>query len=479
MSRFNNPKALAPVSGGQGIRSVAIDSIAPRTNLPRLQAIPSLAPMQAIFPVSEPRPNQMQVFCLLVLCTYLLSASANDITLHLFRMKAYISTVSIILLPLAFLASGGGMRGFRNEMGRWWFAFAIWLLLCAPFSVWRSDTVNLLSNYLIRDYLLYFVICACVTTVHHLRVLMWILGFRAFVVLVTCVAFGSDQSGRFSIAGSPFLSNANELGLQLLLGIIFLVFSFFGSSAPAKLIGGTGMLISASYMLKTGSRGVLLATLAVGGVLFLLSRRKWTFLALAIPAFVVTLVFTPAHTRHRLTLIFGSPTSATIRTNEELEAVGSQMQREQLLRESISYAFQHPLLGVGPGEFMVAEAGVKEEQGGFAEWRGTHNSYTQVASEAGLPGFIFYVAAILTCLRMSLRLYRRVVKEKGLEDLAGVSLCISLGTVGYAISTFFFHIAYSSYFPVLAGLCGATLGIAQRIPRGCDALPKLNSRARS
>lgn len=469
MSRFNNPKALVPVTAGPGMRSVAIDSIAHRMNPERLQAIPFRVPHPTIFPVIEARQSAMQSFCFLVLCVYLLSAPANDIALHLFHSKAYISTIAVVLLPLAFLASGAGMRGFRNKIGPWWFAFALWLLLCAPFSVWRGGTVSLLSDYLVRDYLLFFVICACVTTLRHLKLLMLVLGLRALMVLMTCVAFGSDQSGRFSIPGSPFLSNANELGLQLLLGIIFLMFSFFGGSTASKLIGGAGMVISVAYMLKTGSRGILLATIAVAGLVFLLSRRKWTFLALAIPAFVVTLVFTPAHTRHRLTLIFGSPASATISTNEELEAVGSQMQREQLLRESISYAFQHPLLGVGPGQFMVAQAGERGEEGGLADWRGTHNSYTQVASEAGLPGFIFYVAAILTCLRMSLRLYRKIAQEKGLEGLAGAGLCIFLGTVGYAISTFFFHIAYSSYFPILAGLCGASTVIAQRTQAERDA----------
>ena len=440
MSRFNNPKALAQVAAGRGARSVAIDSEAHRR---KLEASKGVAPGV---------PATLQVFCFVVLCAYLLSASANEIALHAFHSKAYISTIAVPLLPLAFLVSGAVMRGFRNAIGRWWFAFAIWLLLCAPFSVWRSDTLNLLGNYFIRDYLLYFVICACVTTLHHLRILMWVLGFRAFLVLLTCVVFGSDQSGRFSIAGSPFLSNPNELGLQLLQGIIFLMFAFLGRSVPAKVLSGIGMLLSAAFMLKTGSRGILLATLAVGILIFLLSRRKWTFLAIAIPAFAVTIALTPAHTRHRLTLIFATPASATIRTNEELGAVGSQLQREHLLRESISYAFHHPLAGAGPGEFMVAEAGGKQEQGGSAEWRGTHNSYTQVASEAGLPGFLFYVAAILTCLRNTLRLYRKIGQEKGLEELAGVSLCTFLGTAAYAISTFFFHLAYSSYFPILAGL---------------------------
>ena len=462
MSRFNNPKALAPVMTGPGIRSVAINSVAHSTKVEEFHTIPVRVPDPAVSPTAEARPSSMQSFCFVVLCAYLLSASANDITLHLFHIKAYISTVAVVLLPMAFLATGAALRGFRSAIGPWWFAFAMWLLLCAPFSVWRGDTLNMLANYFLRAYLLYFVICACVVTAGQLKTFIRVLAFGAFVVVLTCVAFGSDQSGRFSVAGSPFFSNPNELGLQLLLGITFLMFSFFGGSGWAKLVSAIVILASALYLLKTGSRGILIATIAVCGLIFLLSRRRWRFLAVAIPAFIVTLIFIPAHTRHRLTLVFAAPSTATIRTEEELAAVGSQMQREQLLRESISYAFQHPVLGVGPGEFMVAEAGDREKEGESGDWRGTHNSYTQVASEAGLPGFIFYIAAILTCLRMTFRLYRRIVHVKGLEDLAGASLCMFLATVGYALSTFFFHIAYSYYFPILAGVSAACCAIAQR-----------------
>jgi O-antigen ligase len=110
---------------------------------------------------------------------------------------------------------------------------------------------------------------------------------------------------------------------------------------------------------------------------------------------------------------------------------------------------------------MAAASDEQGKKGELADWRGTHNSYTQVSSEAGLPGLVFYVAVIVICLRMNYRLYRQVAGRKGLEDYAGLSYCLLLSIIIYAIGTFFFHIAYSSYLPILAGMSVATNLVAQ------------------
>jgi hypothetical protein len=64
---------------------------------------------------------------------------------------------------------------------------------------------------------------------------------------------------------------------------------------------------------------------------------------------------------------------------------------------------------------------------------------------------IFYVAVIGLCLRSNLRLYRRTRDLPAYRDLAGLSRCLLAGTLVFAISAFFFHMAYSPYLPSLAG----------------------------
>ena len=67
--------------------------------------------------------------------------------------KAYLSTVTLLLLPLAWLFSGNALRGFRSRAGLCWAGFLVWMLLATPFSVWRGGSATMLANYVPRAYL--------------------------------------------------------------------------------------------------------------------------------------------------------------------------------------------------------------------------------------------------------------------------------------------------------------------------------------
>ena len=456
MSRFNNQKML-PGMLAERIPPPAESSV-PEVLRPAI-AVPE--PKRTFSGISEAQPNLGQSLSFYIVCTYVLSGYANDFAYHYGHNKAYISTVTVVLLPIFYLLTGALLRGLKAPSGRWWLAFAIWLVLAVPFSVWRFGSATMLAGYIPKNYLLFFFITASVVNVRQCRRFMYVLGGGAFLVLLACFAFGYTDNGRFAIPDSIFFSNPNELGLQLALNIMVLLFPFFGGNLFTKIAAAAGIALSTLFLMKTGSRGVLIALLGTCLIAFLLSRHKGRILALAIPLFAVVLAVIPADTRHRLVFIFAKPETAQLNSEADLSAVASQLQREQMLKTSIVNAFSHPLFGVGPGEFPVAVAGDAQKTGEHVEWLGTHNTYSQIASEAGLPGFVFYVATLLICLRTNYRLYRRTAGRKGLEDVAGLTYCLLLCIAAFALSTFFFHIAYSYYLPMLAGASAAIYLCAQ------------------
>jgi O-antigen ligase len=132
---------------------------------------------------------------------------------------------------------------------------------------------------------------------------------------------------------------------------------------------------------------------------------------------------------------------------QDESAIASQTQRTELFHQSVNYAVTHPLVGVGPGQFAVAVFGDAVKEGRAAPWLGTHNSYTQVASECGIPAFLLYTAVVILALGSNFRIYRG-----GPEDSRALAFCLFSGVLVYAVCTFFFHIAYSSYLPALAGM---------------------------
>jgi O-antigen ligase len=139
--------------------------------------------------------------------------------------------------------------------------------------------------------------------------------------------------------------------------------------------------------------------------------------------------------------------------NMQVSAITSTQHRRQLLQTSIRYTFQHPLFGVGPGMFAVAEDAEMRAQGFHkGSWQGTHNSYTQVSSEIGIPALIAYVMMMVLSLKRSSAIYRQTRGDPRLASIAGCALALNYCMIVYAISVFFDYIAYTTMLSVFAGL---------------------------
>jgi len=455
MSRFKtSPKTVgaSTVAASTVAASSVSDSRARLFAPARLrQAALSSKPL----PISEAgSPNIVASFGFFLYCTYLLSGFANDWAMKLMGNKAYISTIALVLLPVPWLLSGNALRGLQRPVGRWWAAFLMCLLLSTPFSVWKSGSVAMLSNYVPRSYATFFYICAFATSLRRCRFLMYVNIAGAGILLLTCMKFGGTGGpvdGRFVIPESLFFSNANELGLALLLGVTSFLFLVYQPGMGMQILGAAGILLSTIYALKTGSRGCLLAAVAMFGMIFFFSGNKVKAAIFAVPIVSLALLMLPSATLHRLFLFGTDPGVNQAETNEDIAAIGSQMERRELFKTSLALTFRHPLLGVGPDQFAVAAAGDAAKNGKRSPWLGTHNSYTQVSSECGIPAFICYCTVLGFCFRSNWRLYQQSRHNPALKDLEGLSFCLLASVLVYAVSTFFFHIAYSGGLPTLAG----------------------------
>jgi hypothetical protein len=451
MSRFKNtPKTVAASTVAM---SRVADSPAPLlAPAPFRQVHPKTFPPLPVNDVGSPSIVASVGFFLY--CAYVLSGFANDWALRLFGNKAYISTIALVLLPVAWLLSGNALRGLQRPMGRWWAAFLVWLLLAVPFSVWKGGSAALLWNYVPRNYLTFFYICAFATSIRRCRVLMYVNAAGAVVLLLTCLKFGaagSTEDGRFVIPESLFYGNANDLALALLLGETSFLFLVYQTGMKKRILGLAGILFSVMYALKTGSRGCMLAAIAMFVLIFLYSKRKLASAIFALPVIGLSLLLLPSATVHRL-LLFGIDSSELqAQSTSDVAAIGSQIERQELFKKSLYYTVTHPLFGVGPDQFAVAMAGDAAKQGTRSPWLGTHNSYTQVSSECGIPAFICYCAVLVLSFRSNWRLYRRSRNNSALKDVTNLSFCLLAAVLVYSVSTFFFHIAYGGGLPALAG----------------------------
>ena len=83
---------------------------------------------------------------------------------------------------------------------------------------------------------------------------------------------------------------------------------------------------------------------------------------------------------------------------------------------------------------------------------GTHNSYTQVSSEVGIPGLLCFVAAIVLAMKAAYSVEKKARGDRRLDDIAATALGLEYCMVIYAVTVFFDHIAYTIMLPVFAGL---------------------------
>ncbi|HTS51475.1 MAG TPA: O-antigen ligase family protein [Bryobacteraceae bacterium] len=389
-----------------------------------------------------------------LLCIFTISGYANEFATRLFHVKAYISTVSWVLLPVLLILSGNVFRAFRDPIGRLWALFLAWILLATPFSVWRGGSVTLLLDYIPHGWIQLHYFAAFAITVRHLRRLMFFLIASDVLLLIDCLWGGSMQTGRLEIPDSMFFRNANDLSLQLLIAVTQFVYLLYQPGLWKRVAGGAGMAAAMVFMLETGARGAFLAALVLGVAGLALTRHRIRTILWAAPVAAAAMLIAPSGVFHRVTLI-GSQSDAVASDALDQAALGSQTQRIALLRQSAKYALLHPLLGVGPGQFAVAASKELTREGKQAPWLGTHNSYTEIASECGLPALLLYSAVIFLVLRSNLRIYRQADGRRAAGGDAGVSalaFCLFASALAYAVDTLFFHVAYSSYLPAIAGM---------------------------
>ena len=404
----------------------------------------------------HPQPGQqakliVQRVGLWVLCAYVVSGFLNELTLRLVGTQAYLLDVTLVLLPFLWLASGDTFRGLRHPIGKWWVAFLPLLLIATAFSIWRSGSLALLMNYIPRSYLLFFYVTALAATFSKCRQLMYVNIVASFMMLGICIFYGADgKDGRYYLpGGSGFFGNGNDLAFQLLIGITRFMYLFSRKSLLAKVLALSGIAASVPYLLWTGSRACVIGAIAYGILLLYLTRRRIRVLVIITVVAAIGLAFAPARVLNRLRLWTGDATHAT--SSDDMSAIESGLTRMELLKRSISETIAHPLLGVGPGQFPVAVSEEAKARDEWSQWLVTHNSYTEVSSECGIPAFICYMAIIVACFRMNFRLRKVSTNRPEWAEIANLNVALLSYILVYAVCSFFFSVAYTGTLPYCAG----------------------------
>ncbi len=386
----------------------------------------------------------------------------NELINLFFGIKAYLPYVIGPPALLAALLSGRLRALFSTRLGYFMVGLYIWLCASVPFSIVRSNSLFMLKDTLITAYSVFFMVAALTITLRQTRFLMSVIAVSAVVDFLASYRLGVVRTdGRFSLAAGS-MANANDFATHLLVALPFCLLAVFekGSSMLTRLLM---IVASAGFVLvslHTGSRTAVICLIVIGCFAIWkgsFSQRIALFFLTLLAAALVPVIAPQTWTR--FVTVFDSSAASTSSSAESAQE--STNARLDLLRRSIIVTLHHPLLGVGIGEFQDAEAGIASGEGVRAHWQVTHNAYTQMSSEAGIPAMICFVGLVFGSIGICLRLYHRARSVPSLHLISNMAFFLLLSQACLAAAMFFDSLSYTYYVPMLSSVTVALWNTSQ------------------
>lgn len=390
--------------------------------------------------------------------------------------------MTVIMLAGA-MATGKAGDLFQTRLGKILAAFSAWTAICVPLSVWPGGSFEVLKGTVQSALLVGFVI-AFATRVKEVKHAMYSIGLAMGTVALLSFSLFSEMSARTGSAlesaaptpggeerlglfHSATLADPNTLALYLLIGIPFLWLGVKSGNWMLRIL--CLALLPGTLVAIVHSASRMAVTLFFVGLLMFLWRastkeRAFVVVGVVVMAAMIIPVL-PQATVTRLTTLFKPQTD----TFEAKEAAESAQVRWKLLERSLVLTALHPLFGVGPGQFTVAEDLLAKSEGkGMGIWYYTHNAYTQTSSEAGLPALILYIMGLVTANRGLAKL-RKAAPTEEVREMA-IAARMSLWMV--ILGGLFLTTGFGGPPFLIMGICVAfKMAVVRQYPSARAVLP--------
>jgi|SRR5215813_2293617 len=267
------------------------------------------------------------------------------------------------------------------------------------------------------------------------------------ILVVSCwmsiAAVNDYRLGRFSLPGERIegiigglFDNPNDMALHLVTMIPITLALFWTSRhLLGKVIYPICMGLMVAGVVASFSRGGFLGLIcATAFMVWRLARKNRTlFLVIAIIFFVGFVALSPGDFQTRLATTGDA----------------SSIQRQNDLKRSLFVALHHPLFGVGINNYRIYSN----------TEHATHNAYTQVGAELGLPAMIIYLMFLLAALKPLREIGNETKQTDPKSRFRYLAAGFEASLVGYMVASFFASVAFLWYLYYLVGygICLARL----------------------
>jgi len=329
-----------------------------------------------------------------------------------------------------------------------------WYIAGLPFALWRGGSFQTLTDVWLKTFLIFFLLTQVLVTLERIRKLLWAIILSELVVTSLSIFLSSRAiwvgermlGFNLGILGWNFLGIAEALTIPYIAAFFVVRRSILEASLLAAAV------ISMTWMVVlTASRSgfldvVISATLTSLLVLRGSSRGRIIALAIAL-ALIVAISLAPQVFWERLGTMWGGADPST----NEVAASARESGEDHLtvLNRSLEYTLEHPVFGLGLGNFVVANG---TDLGLPSAWVGTHNTFTQISSEAGVPALLLFVGLLVTALRNIKKVGKTSANNPKGRELNLIARATQTSLLSFAFGAFFAHLAYEYYFFYLVGI---------------------------
>jgi len=388
------------------------------------------------------RFRQIAVVLFFSIC-FLLVSHVFDVVPKSFK----IPVVLLALLGISLAASGRGFVFWQTTAGKIMPVFVAWVLL-----TWLLAGHTMDGRYYMQAFVVGAVLFAAaaglLNTAADFSKLFMTLACAGVVAALLGVVWSGQHYGRFALRMGAY-ADPNYYAMGLLAVMPLMWTTVARKALWVRIAGLLAMALPLLLLVKTGSRAAVISIVVMLVVLFLLSSLTARIVigGLAAVAVVALLAFVPNVLKSRL-----APSDA------QSAEQNSSAARQTLLVTGLVMTLNNPLLGLGPGNFARAIVDEGRMRGEEYAPLGTHNAYTQISSETGVPGIILFLLLIGFSIVKLVSLLRQTSANDELHELARGML---LSLAGVCIFLFFLSEGYN---PLVYLWLGLATGLRRLLP---------------
>jgi len=309
------------------------------------------------------------------------------------------------------------------------------MCLTVVFAFWRGGAFDIVVNQFSKAAMVAVLVAMIVSTVDELRKLLWVQSASIAAMTIASIFIhpaGLGASRRLWGVGGVF-ANPNDLAISIAINFPLCLALLLGAKGILKkLTWGVALLFLLYGVVATYSRSGLIAMVVCLIICvweFGVKGRRPQLVVAAILLFmggVAAGLSVPGYVTRIETLVEGNLKGSGDQ--------GSLEARRELLMQSIQTTLQHPIFGVGPGNFQAYTK----------SWRVTHNTYTELSSETGLVGLGIFLAILYLTFR-SLSKVPKTAAYKADPKIQLFTAALRAGLTAYIVGAAFASTSYTLY----------------------------------